>query len=189
MGHIDEILVGKAGIGKSELGRNVDYRGGAGFPSAAVQSSVDSVGGVIKTTILIDLAQGAGSKSANKAIGTDGSTTDGAYIYELSKDINGVPFGVRFSCIEVPAGGDPDINLSCSATGTTAYDETLSSGTVLLNNGDLTLGESAYTAIGASGLISGDAIAKQFIYLEAGAATTAAYTAGKIIIEFFGAKV
>ena len=97
-------------------------------------------------------------------------------------------FAVKFSCIEVPTGGDPDVNLVFSATGTDAHDAAVTTGTVLLNNGDLTLGESATTAA-ATAVIAGGTNALNYVYLTSGAATNAAYTAGKLVITFYGARV
>ena len=91
---------------------------------------------------------------------------------------------VEFGCTEVPTGGDPDINLDCSATSTTAEDVGLTSGTNLLNNGDLTLGFYASADAGAD-LAAG----KKFVFLTAGAATDAAYTAGKLWIRITGSAV
>ena len=81
------------------------------------------------------------------------------------------------------AGGDPDINLVCSATGTTAENAAVTSGTVLFNNGDLTLG--FYDE--ADGGTTLAALTKKYLYLTCGDATEAAYTAGKLVIKIHGA--
>jgi len=75
-----------------------------------------------------------------------------------------------------------------SATSTDAHDAAVTSGTILLDNGDLTLGESATTAAGAT-VSAGGTNALPYAYLTSGAATNAAYTAGKIIVTFYGAVV
>jgi len=87
------------------------------------------------------------------------------------------------ACLEVPTGGDPDINLDCSATATDAENAAVTSGTNLFNNGDLTLGFYA-SADGGSTLA---ALTKKYLYLTCGAATDAAYTAGKLVIKITGA--
>jgi hypothetical protein len=144
---------------------------------------VNKVGGIIYTTILIDLHGGlASGGAANDAIGTDGGAAN-AYIAELTTAVNGIPFEVEFACLEVPTGGDPDINLDCSATGTTAENAALTSGTNLMNNGDLTLGY--YNSIDGGATLA--ALSKKYLYLTTGDATEAAYTAGKIVIRISGA--
>ena len=185
---MNDLILSKLDAGKSSLGITPNAHGG-GFPAACLSTSVDKVGGVIRTTILVDLAQGAGSSGdADDVIGTnDVSDAGGAYIAELTKEVNGIPFAVEYSCIEVPAGGDPDINLNFSATSTDAMDAAVTSPTVLLNNGDNTLGESATTAIGTA-VIAGAVIALPYVYLTNGAATNAAYTAGKLVITIYGAN-
>ena len=156
---------------------------GSGIADAAINTFVTKIGGDITTTILIDLHGGlASGGAANDVIGTDGGAAN-AYIAELTSAVNGIPYLIEFACLEVPTGGDPDINLVCSATGTTAENAGVTSGTVLLNNGDLTLGFYA-EADGGSTLA---ALSKKYLYLTCGDATDAAYTAGKLVIKIHGA--
>ena len=156
---------------------------GSGIADAAINTSVNKIGGDIVTTILIDLHGGlASGGTANDAIGTDGGAAN-AYIAELTSAVNGIPYKLEFICLEVPTGGDPDINLNCSATGTTAENAALTSGTELFNNGDLTLGLHNEADAGATLA----ALSKKYLYLTTGDATEAAYTAGKIVIKIHGA--
>lgn len=156
---------------------------GSGIANAAINTFVTKIGGDITTTILVDLHGGlASGGTADDVIGTDGGAAN-AYIAELTSAVNGIPYLIEFACLEVPTGGDPDINLVCSATGTTAENAAVTSGTVLLNNGDLTLGFYA-EADGGSTLA---ALTKKFLYLTSGDATEAAYTAGKLVIKIHGA--
>ena len=156
---------------------------GSGIADAAINTFINKIGGDIVTTILVDLHGGlASGGTADDVIGTDGGAAN-AYIAELTKEVNGIPYLIEFACLEVPTGGDPDINLVCSATGTTAENAAVTSGTVLLNNGDLTLGFYAE----ADGGSTQAALTKKFLYLTSGDATEAAYTAGKILIKIHGA--
>ena len=155
---------------------------GSGVADAAINTFVNKIGGDIITTILVDLHGGLASGGANDVIGTDGGAAN-AYIAEITKEVNGIPYLIEFACLEVPTGGDPDINLVCSATGTTAENAGVTSGTVLLNNGDLTLGFYAEAA-GGSTLA---ALTKKYLYLTCGDATDAAYTAGNLVIKIHGA--
>jgi hypothetical protein len=83
--------------------------------------------------------------------------------------------------METPAGGDPDIDLWYADESTGAEDAAITSLTnqvQMLNSGDL-----------AAGSVLGIPVppaAGKFMYLVTGAATNADYTAGKILIEFFG---
>ena len=156
---------------------------GSGIADAAINTFVNKIGGDIVTTILIDLHGGlASGGAANDIIGTDGGAAN-AYIAELTSAVNGIPYKLEFICLEVPTGGDPDINLNCSATGTTAENAALTSGTELFNNGDLTLGLHNEADAGATLA----ALSKKYLYLTTGDATEAAYTAGKIVIKIHGA--
>ena len=89
---------------------------GSGIANAAINTFINKIGGDIVTTILIDLHGGlASGGTADDVIGTDGGAAN-AYIAELTKEVNGIPYKLEFICLEVPTGGDPDINLVCSAT-------------------------------------------------------------------------
>jgi len=155
---------------------------GSGIADGAISTFVNKVGGLIYTTILIDLHAGlADGGTANDIIGTDGGAAN-AYIANITDSVNGVPLEVQMGCLEVPTGGDPDINLVASATATDANDAAVTSGTVVLNNGDWTLGK--FTEGDAGADFAG---AKRYLYLTCGDTTDAAYTAGKIIIKITGA--
>ena len=155
---------------------------GSGIADTAINTFVNKVGGDIVTTILIDLHGGLASGGSDDIIGSDGGTAN-AYIAELTSAVNGIPYKLEFICLEVPTGGDPDINLVCSATGTDAENAAVTSGTVLFNNGDLTLGLHNEADGGATLA----ALTKKYLYLTTGAATQAAYTAGKLVIKIHGA--
>ena len=156
---------------------------GSGIGDSAINTFVNKIGGLIYTTILVDLHGGlACGGSANDVIGTDGGTAN-AHIGELTTGVNGIPMEIEFSCLEVPTGGDPDINLNCSATATDAENAAVTSGTEILNNGDLTLG--FYVSADAGSTLA--ALTKKYLYLTCGAATEAAYTAGKLVIKITGA--
>ena len=157
---------------------------GSGIPDVAINTFVNKVGGTIVTSILVDLHGGFdGSASVDRVIG-DGVLAN-AYIAELTKEVNGIPIFLEFGCVEVPTGGDPDINVDISATGTTAGGTAPTTTTQMMNNGDLTLGY--YNAVDAGSVMA--ALSKKYVYLVAGAATNAAYTAGKIWIRITGMNV
>ena len=157
---------------------------GSGIADASINTFINKVGGTIVTSILIDLQGGfVGSASADRVIGV--GTSANAYIAELTKEVNGIPILLEFGCVEVPTGGDPDINVDISATGTTASGAAVASGTQMMNNGDLTLGY--YNAVDSGAVMA--ALTKKYVYLVQGTATNAAYLAGKIWIRITGMNV
>ena len=87
------------------------------------------------------------------------------------------------SCVEAPTGGDPDINLVCSATATDAENAAVSTPTVVVNGGDWTLGMRQQHDAAATLA----ALSLKYLYLTCGTATEAAYTAGKLVIKITGA--
>ena len=185
MGHFDELLVTK--LNNIEVATRVPNDHGSGIADAAViRHEVQVFGDEVVTTMDLDFDKGlASGGSAGDAIGTDGGAAN-AYIMELTEAVNGLPYKFELFCTETPAGGDPDINLNSSATGTTAENAALTSGTVIMNNGDLSAGFRAVAGPGAT--VAAGAIAKKFIYLTSGTATEAAFTAGKIRLKVYGLK-
>ena len=187
MGHFDELLVKKATIGGSSFEQRTANAVGSGIAAAAVlRNTVEVFGDEVVTTLDLDLDNGlACGGTADDVIGTDGGAAN-AYIMELTEAVNGLPVKFELFCTETPAGGDPDINLNSSATGTTAENAALTSGTTIMNNGDLSAGFRAVAGPGDT--VSAGAIAKKYIYLTCGTATEAAYTAGKIRVKVYGIK-
>lgn len=145
------------------------------------KSSVVRNGTLIKTTFLIDLT-GLRSTGADDVIGVDGTSLD-CHWGRITAAVNGTIAWGQVTCIETPAGGDPDVDAyaSTDATGSESDDITALAGTgILLNNGDWTgavATPKAMTAIPA---------ANEYLYLGAGAATDADYTAGQFLIELWG---
>ena len=174
------LVDGGTATGKILVAGNVGLSAGSGFSDAALYKSWStSNGGITKTELLIDLT-GIRSTGANDVIGNDGAAN--ANIGQYTTAVMGTLFAVHMSCIEVPAGGDPDINLAFADEATLSEDGALSGGTnsgTLLNNGDLAA-EKEYWAV--AGFPSAD----QYFYLVAGAATDGDYSTGVIKIDFYG---
>ena len=166
--------------GRSKHTGNTGLTAGSGFSDAALYKSwTTRNGGITKTELLIDLT-GIRSTAANDVIGNDGAAS--ANIGQYTTAVMGTLFAVHMSCIEVPAGGDPDINLAFADESTLAEDGALSGGTssgTVLNNGDLAA-EKEYWAV------TGFPAANQYFYLVAGAATDGDYSTGVIKIDFYG---
>ena len=142
------------------------------------RSSVQRVGGIITTRILIDLT-GLRSTASGDIIGVNG-TSNVCHIGQITAARNGTILTGSMECFEAPAGGDPDINVHSATEGTGVEDGAIGdlTETLLVNAGDATLGSKVYfTAVPA---------ADQFLYLTTGDATDADYTAGKLFIELMG---
>ena len=142
------------------------------------RSSVIREGGIIKTSILIDLT-GLRSTANGDIIGVDG-TSNVCHIGQITAARNGTILAGRMTCFETPAGGDPDINVHSATEGTGVEDGAISdlTETLLVNSGDLATG----TVVTVTGVPAAD----EFLYLTLGATTNADYTAGKLLIELFG---
>lgn len=142
------------------------------------RSSVQRVGGIITTRILIDLT-GLRSTGSGDIIGVNGTSLV-CHIGQITAAQNGTILTGSMECFEAPAGGDPDLNVHSATEGTGVEDGAISSlaETLLVNAGDATLGSKVYfTAVPA---------ADEFLYLTTGDATDADYTAGKLFIEMMG---
>ena len=142
------------------------------------RSSVIREGGIIRTSILIDLT-GLRSTASGDIIGVDG-TSNVCHIGQITAARNGTILAGRMTCFEAPSGGDTDINVHSATEGTGVEDGAISSltETLLVNAGDATLGSVViFTAVPA---------ADEFLYLTLGDTTNADYTAGKLLIELFG---
>lgn len=137
-------------------------------------------GGLIHTMGFIDLT-GLNSSAAGDIIGDDGVA--GCYIGQYTKERMGTLIGGRVSCLETPAGGEPDIDLysATEATGTEDAAITGLTETALMDAG------ADWTALLApKGMTALPADDEYFYLVGSGTGTDATYTAGKLLIEFFG---
>jgi hypothetical protein len=142
------------------------------------RSSVQRVGGIITTRILIDLT-GLRSTAGGDIIGVNGTALV-CHIGQITAATNGTILTGSMECFEAPAGGDPDINIHSATEGTGIEDGAISglAETLLVDAGDATLGSKVYfTAVPA---------ADEFLYLTCGTTTDADFTAGKLFIQLMG---
>jgi hypothetical protein len=142
------------------------------------RSSVQRVGGIITTRILIDLT-GLRSTGGADIIGVNGTALV-CHIGQITAARNGTILTGSMECFEAPAGGDPDINVHSATEGTGVEDGAIGdlTETLLVNAGDATTGSKVY--------FTGVPAADEFLYLTTGAATDADYSAGKLFIELMG---
>jgi len=176
-------VAGTLGVtGRSTLtGNTIATTAGTGITTGTgtvYAASVIKTGGIFHTKILIDLT-GLASSGSGDIIGK--AATANSHIGQITAAINGTVLGGKLTCLEAPAGGDPDINLwyADEATGTEDAAITgLSNQVQMCDSGDL--------ALNSVISIPTPPAADKYIYMVTGAATNADYTAGKILIEFFG---
>jgi len=168
--------------GRSTLtGNTIATTAGTGITTGTgtvYAASVIKTGGIFHTKILIDLT-GLASSGSGDIIGK--AATANSHIGQITAAVNGTVLGGKLTCLEAPAGGDPDINLWYADEATGAEDAAITSLTnqvQMCDSGDL--------ALNSVISIPTPPAADKYIYMVTGAATDADYTAGKILIEFFG---
>lgn len=157
---------GAGAVGTSSFGAPRTYR--------------ETVDGVIITTIKIDLTGLYDGGTANDAIGL--ATADYCYIGRNVIATNGIIYNAELSCIETPAGGDPDINVVENTSGTIAGDAAAGAAYLTGDSGDLAAGKTIQ-------LLTTNPTANYYYYLACGTSTGATYTAGQLIIRTWGHAV
>lgn len=154
----------------------VGITGGTG---TVYESSVVKVGGIITTRILIDLTGLNGGGTAGDIIGTNGAGV--AHLGQITAARNGTILGGKITCLETPAGSNVDVDLWSANEATGVEDTAISALTgesQLINHGNWAAGEMDE--------LEAMPVADQYLYLTSGAATDAAFTAGKFLIEMYG---
>jgi hypothetical protein len=153
---------------------------GVGITGTATSfvASVIKEGTLIKTTIVIDLEGLDSGGTADDIIGANGAGV--AHLGQITAAVNGTIIGGRLTCLETPATGDDDIDV-WAATESTGVEDTAIAAleeTKLCNSGNLTAG---------SVVILDPPAANKYLYLCGGTGDSqATYTAGKLMLEFWG---
>jgi hypothetical protein len=142
-------------------------------------SGVIRVGTLFRTTIVIEVDGLNSGGTINDIIGADGAGV--AHLGQITAARNGTIFAGSVKCLEVPTGGDPDIDL-WSANEATGVEDTL---VTALTEIQLTDGGD-FTAVGEEIGLTLFPTANQYLYLATGAATANTYTAGILVIELWG---
>jgi len=143
---------------------------------------VTKIGGLFKTEILLDLTGLNDGGTAADIIGKDGGTVN-SHIGQILAAVNGTIIAGRILCIEVPAGGNVDVDLFHADGGVGAQDaniDTADTGSAvqLLNHGDWAAGE--------IGILTAFPPTTEYLYLACGVNTGADYTGGIFLIELWG---
>jgi hypothetical protein len=156
---------------------------GAGIATHAAElvTTVEKIGSIIKTSILIDLTGLNSGANADDIIGDEAAAD--CHIGRIVAAVNGTLLGGTITCIETPAGGDDNIDLWCSNDGTGTEDtdiDDLGDETKLADGGDWTAGK--VVAVNANLVAAND-----YLYLTAGTGdVNDTYTAGILLIELWG---
>ena len=164
-------------------GNTVATTAGTGITAGTgtvIAHSAIKTGSIYKTEILIDLT-GLRSTAGADIIGVDG-TSNPCYIAQVTAARNGTILGGHMKCFELPAGGDPDIDLWYATEATGVEDGAIAdlTETQLTNGGDHVIND-------VDNFLAGVVpAANSYLYLVAGATTNADYTAGRLLIEMWG---
>ena len=126
--------------------------------------------------VLIDLTGLNSGGTAGDIIGVNGAAN--CYIARIPGEMR--VLGGRMTCLELPAGGDTDIDLYAATEGTGAEDAAVSglTETEIINGGT--------QALGTVTVFSADPAANAYLYLVGQSTSNATYTAGRFLIEIFG---
>ncbi|KKN79792.1 hypothetical protein LCGC14_0336470 [marine sediment metagenome] len=142
-------------------------------------TSVEKVGAIIKTTILIDVDGLNSGGTPDDVIGADGAGV--AHLGQITAAVNGTIFAGKVTCLQTPTVGEPDIDLWYTDDATGVEDTLISAMANQVqstNHGDWTAGQVA--------VLTAFPPANKYLYLGGGAATDATYTAGILLIELWG---
>jgi hypothetical protein len=176
--HINELQEAIEDIGGGVLTAGTGITAGVG---TVYESSAMLQGSIYITTILADLT-GLNSSVTNDIIGVNAAAN--CHFGQYQAAISGATIlAGRMTCLEVPAGGDVDIDLWSADEATLAEDTQISAATGELNliasAGNWTLNRSlAFTTM--------PGVDDYFYLTSGGAGVSATYTAGKFLIEMWG---
>jgi len=137
-------------------------------------------GSLIKTEIFIDM-DGLESGDIGDIIGV--AAAKNCYIGQLSAAVNGTIVFGQVTCLETPAGGDPDIDFYGTVTEATGTQDAAVSGLT---------GEVAFTANGdwtgaiATPIAFSALPGAGYMYMVDAGGTAVEYTAGQFLIEMWG---
>lgn len=156
---------------------------GAGFAGTGSlhRTSIERVGGIITTRILVDLTGLNSSTTDLDIIGNSGGGV--AYIARITAAENGTIVGGTMTCLEAPTGGVTDIDLYAATEGTGVFD----GGIGALTETAVVTSGGAWTLARVLGTAADGVAANAYLYLCGGAGGTAAtYTAGRLLITLHG---
>lgn len=148
--------------------------------NAVCVGAVTKVGGLFRTEILVDLTDLVGGGTINDIVGGASGAVN-SHIGQITAAKNGTIVAGTIYGHELPAGGDPDIEIYSTSDGTLAQnylitDET--GETQLFNAGDM----SATSVVNLTAWPTAD----DYLYIVAATATDDVYTAGRFVLVLWG---
>ena len=135
-------------------------------------------GGIYRVTILVELTGLNSGGTAGDIIGVNGTALP-CYIALLPAM---TVLGGRMTCLELPAGGDTDIDLYSAAEGTGVEDQAITALT------ETQIIDAGTQALGTVTFFSAYPTSNQYLYLVGQSTSNATYTAGRFLIEIFGVQ-
>ena len=169
-----DVLTSDSGAGALTAGAGITTATGEVYEATQTR-----VGNIVTTTIYIDLTSLSDGGDADDIIGKSAGTAN-CHIGQITAAGTGTIVAGWIDVGEVPAGGDPDIDLYSATVGTGAHDSAVADleEAKLCDSGDLVVG----TRVNLTALPAADG----YLYLVNGDTTGDAYTAGKIVITLIG---
>jgi hypothetical protein len=178
----DVTFLGDVTVGGELISAGTMTAGSGVADADAYATSVQRVGDLIHTQIVIDIDDLVGSATDLDIIGI--SATANCHIGQVTTAVNGTIIAGRMTCLELPTGGADDIDLYSASVGTGTQD-------VIITHADLGTETALVTsgAAWASGTtkgFTGMPTAGDYLYLVNGEASGGTFTAGKFLVELFG---
>lgn len=165
-----------------DLATNTLTRGAGVDTAESYVASIQRVGGLVITRIVMDISTLIQAATDLDIIGETGAAS--CHWGQITTAKNGTLIGGKMTCLEAPAGGSADIDL---------YSSNVSTGTQDVLITDAALGtETALVTSGgswASGTTKGMTslpTANDYLYLTSGTGSGGTLSGGKFLIEFFG---
>lgn len=143
-------------------------------------SSVVKIGTLIKTTIFIDLT-GLEGGDAGDIIGD--ASPGISHLGQFTVARSGALFYGQITCLETPAGGNTDIDFTSADEDTGVQDAQISG----LSNLQVLLDTGAWTEGVVFEIMTGLPAVNQYLYMVDVGGTAVEYSAGKFLLEFWGA--
>ena len=160
---------------------------GAGMVSTEIapQTSIQTIGGDIVTTMLVDLtALGAKGDAAGDAIGLPAGGA--AYLMRYVTATHGILYKVEVAMLELGVAGSGtivnDFDVRTNSSAALAYDGACGANIIFEGGGAMVKGQSIEDLTTTGG------VNNEYVYLTEGATTasTGVYNAGKLVIKLFG---